>query len=222
MIKGIVFDFDGLIVDTESLWFEAYQEIMKEFRCDLTLEEFSKVIGTTDEQLNEFFELTTGMTVDEAGLHVKTRDFYHQRAGSLELREGVREFLDEARELNLKIGLASSSGRDWVESYLKKFEILEYFETIKTKEDVEKVKPDPALYVKALAALGIRPEETIAFEDSLNGSAAAIAAGMHCVIVPNPVTNHLPFENYRLKLISMAEKSLAQVIKEVEAASSTC
>lgn len=216
MIKGIIFDFDGLIVDTESLWFEAYREIMKGFECELTLEEFSKVIGTTDEQLNAFFENATGMKVDEAGLHAKTREFYHQKAGSLELREGVREFLEEAKELNLKIGLASSSGRDWVESYLRQFGILEYFNTIKTREDVDKVKPDPALYVKALNALSLEPAEAIAFEDSLNGSAAAIAAGMHCVIVPNPVTNHLPFQNYRLKLISMAEKPLAHVIKEVE------
>ncbi|CEG26537.1 HAD family hydrolase [Bacillus sp. B-jedd] len=217
MINGIIFDFDGLIVDTETLWFEAYREIMKGFACELTLEEFSKVIGTTDEQLNAFFENVTGMTVDEAGLHSKTREFYHQRAVSLELREGVRGFLDEAKELNLKVGLASSSGRDWVESYLRKFGIFEFFDTIKTREDVHQVKPDPALYIQALNALGLQPAEAIALEDSLNGSAAAIAAGMHCVIVPNPVTNHLPFQNYRLKLTSMAEKTLAQVIKEVEA-----
>ncbi|WP_082687089.1 HAD family phosphatase [Bacillus sp. FJAT-27445] len=216
MIKGIIFDFDGLIVDTESLWFEAYKEVMGEFGCELPLEEFSKVIGTTDEVLKDYFQKTTGITVDEAGLHLKTNELYRQKSGGLELREGVREYLEEARELGLKIGLASSSRRDWVESYLRKFGIFEYFETIMTKEDVDKVKPDPALYIRALESLGIDADEAVAFEDSLNGSAAAIAAGMHCVIVPNPVTNHLPFEKYRLRLASMAEKSLAEVLEEVE------
>ncbi|WP_053368820.1 HAD family hydrolase [Bacillus sp. FJAT-27245] len=215
-MKGIIFDFDGLIVDTESLWYDAYKEVMGEFSCDLPLEEFSKVIGTTNEVLNAYFEKMTGMTVEKADIHLKTNEFYKQKAGSLALREGVREYLDEAKTLGVKIGLASSSRREWVESYLRKFGIFDYFETIKTKEDVEKVKPDPALYILALESLGISPEEAVAFEDSLNGSAAAIAAGMHCVIVPNPVTNHLPFENYRLRLGSMAEKSLAEVLEEVE------
>lgn len=216
MINGIIFDFDGLIVDTESLWYEAYKEVMGEFRCDLPLEEFSKVIGTTDEVLNAYFEKITGVTAEEAGLHLKTNELYLQKAGSLALREGVRAYLDEAKALGLKIGLASSSRREWVESYLRKFGIFEYFETIKTKEDVEKVKPDPALYILALESLGISANEAVAFEDSLNGSVAAIAAGMHCVIVPNPVTNHLPFEKYRVRLASMAEKSLAAVLEEVE------
>ncbi|WP_115450872.1 HAD family hydrolase [Neobacillus piezotolerans] len=215
-MKGIIFDFDGLIVDTESLWYEAYKEVMGEFRCELSLEEFSKVIGTTDEALNSYFEKITGKTADEAGLHLKTNELYMQKAGGLTLREGVREYLEEAKALGLKIGLASSSRREWVESYLRKFGIFDFFETIKAKEDVEKVKPDPALYILALESLGISPEETVAFEDSLNGSAAAIAAGMVCVIVPNPVTNHLPFQNYRLRLGSMAEKSLKDVLKEVE------
>lgn len=215
MIKGIIFDFDGLIVDTETLWYEVFKEIMEEYQVKLPLEEFAKVIGTTDKVLNEYFEAQSGMSIIEANLHTKKYDLYHQKAGHLELREGVLHYLEEARKLQLKIGLASSSGRDWVESYLRKFNIYDYFEVIKTKEDVEQVKPDPSLYIKAMEDLKMIPEETIAFEDSLNGSKAAISAGIKCVIVPNPVTAQLAFENYHLRLSSMAEKSLSQVINEV-------
>ncbi len=140
---------------------------------------------------------------------------YHQKAGNLKLRDGVRSYLEEAEKQGLKIGLASSSSRDWVESYLKKFEIYDYFHVIKTKENVKKVKPDPSLYIKALEALSVTPEESIAFEDSLNGSMAAIAAGIRCVIVPNPVTEHLPFEHYHLLLSSMAEKSLSHILGDL-------
>ncbi|WP_197282608.1 HAD family hydrolase [Bacillus sp. FJAT-18017] len=216
MIKGIVFDFDGLIIDTESLWFEAYKEVMGYYQCELTLEQFSKVIGTTDEALHVFFEKTTGVTFVEVDIEGKTYALFQEKAGALELREGVRDYLEEAKRLGLKIGLASSSGREWIMAYLRKFRIHHYFDVMKTKEDVEKVKPDPALYQQALIDLGIQPSESIAFEDSLNGSLAASTTGMHCVVVPNPVTASLQFSEDHLRLSSMAEKSLSQVIMEVE------
>jgi putative hydrolase of the HAD superfamily len=88
MIKGIVFDFDGLIIDTESLWFEAYREVMGYYQCELTLEQFSKVIGTTDEALHDFFEKNTGVTFVETDIEGKTYALYQEKAGGLELREG--------------------------------------------------------------------------------------------------------------------------------------
>lgn len=215
MTKAIIFDFDGLIVDTESVWFEVYKETFQEYNVGLTIEKFSKVIGTSDESLWKYFEDETGVSIKEAKLEEKQLALYHQKARNLKLRDGVRSYLEEAEKLGLKIGLASSSSRDWVESYLKKFEIYDYFHVIKTKEIVKKVKPDPSLYIKVLEALSVTPEESIAFEDSLNGSMAAIAAGIRCVIVPNPVTEHLPFEHYHLLLSSMAEKSLSHILGDL-------
>ena len=91
-------------------------------------------------------------------------------------------------------------------SFLEELQIREYFEVIKTREDVEKVKPDPALYRVAIEELGIKPSEAVVFEDSLNGLKAAIAAGLTCVVVPNDVTRNLPFENHHLRIESMREK----------------
>ncbi|NRD76527.1 HAD family hydrolase [Bacillus sp. BRMEA1] len=215
-MKAIIFDFDGLIVDSESLWYEVCKEIFQEFNVHLPFEEYSKVIGTTDDFINQYFETQAGISALEAKLEEKQHKLFMERAISLSLREGVTSYLEEAKKQQLKIGLASSSGRDWVESCLKRYQIYDYFHTIKTKENVTRVKPDPSLYVKALEALEVQPNEAVAFEDSLNGSLAAIGAGIRCVIVPNPVTAHLPFENYHLRLTSMQEKSLSYVLNEIK------
>jgi putative hydrolase of the HAD superfamily len=122
--------------------------------------------------------------------------------------------LKAAKKNGLKIGLASSSGREWVVGYLQKLEIIGYFETIITRDDVEKVKPDPALYIKALQNLGISGKEAIAFEDSLHGSNAAMSAGIHCIVVPNPVTSHMEFKDYHLRLTSMKEKELNDILED--------
>ena len=84
------------------------------------------------------------------------------------------------------------------------------------REDVEKVKPDPALYQIAIEDLGIDPSEAVVFEDSLNGLKAAIAAGLTCVVVPNDVTRNLPFANHHLRIESMKDKSLKEVLQNIK------
>jgi putative hydrolase of the HAD superfamily len=79
-----------------------------------------------------------------------------------------------------------------------------------------KVKPDPELYLQAVEALGVKPEEALAFEDSANGSIAAKAAGLRCVIVPNPVTENLDFRNYDLRIRSMGDQRLSDVIHQMD------
>jgi putative hydrolase of the HAD superfamily len=131
-------------------------------------------------------------------------------------RESVKDYLEEAKRKGYKVALASSSTKEWVTHHLGKLGLLHYFEVIITGDDVDKVKPAPDLYVKAIEALGIQPAEAVAFEDSLNGLQAVLTAGLKCVIVPNPVTDALAFENHHLRLRSMADKSLSDVIKHIE------
>lgn len=131
------------------------------------------------------------------------------------LRPGVTDYLKQAKTLGLRVALASSSSRAWVTGYLKKYGLLDQFECIRTREDVVKVKPDPALYLSALQALGIRPEEAVAFEDSPNGALAAKAAGMFCVIVPNSITRTLTFGKFDLQLDSMSSMGLDEVISRL-------
>ncbi|PFM65801.1 HAD family hydrolase [Bacillus cereus] len=216
MMKAIIFDFDGLIVDTETIWFHSFRDAVREYGGELPLEEFAKCIGTTDEVLYAYLKEQLKEKFNEHALKEKVTTLHKEKMKIPKARDGVKEYLEEARELGLKIALASSSSKEWVVRFLEELQIREYFEVIKTREDVEKVKPDPALYRITIEELGIELSEAVVFEDSLNGLKAAIAAGLKCVIVPNDVTRNLQFENHHLRIESMKEKSLKEVLQHIK------
>ncbi|MEO2077092.1 MAG: HAD family hydrolase [Bacillus sp. (in: firmicutes)] len=218
-MKAVVFDFDGLIVDTETVWYESFKEVLSNHGLELSVEQFARVIGTDDADLYAYIEKNLSSPVQSVVIKDAAHKLFAVKMGEPVLRNGVKEYLIEAKELGLKIGLASSSSREWVEGYLKKLNIFSYFDVIRTRDDVSKVKPDPELYVKAVEALGVDATEAFAFEDSLNGLKSARAAGIQCVVVPNSVTAHLNFTDYSLKISSMSDLRLKQVlslIKQVE------
>ncbi|KAB7704083.1 HAD-IA family hydrolase [Bacillus aerolatus] len=216
MIKAVIFDFDGLILDTETAWYEAYKETMGFYKSDLPLEHFVKCIGTDDTELHKFFKEQLGESCSIEEIEARAKSIHKVKMKTSEAREGVKDYLEEAKKVGYKIALASSSTKEWVTHYLGELGLLNYFEVIITGDTVDKVKPAPDLYLKAIEVLNIHPTEAVAFEDSLNGLQAALAAGLKCVIVPNPVTEALAFENHHLRLKSMVEKSLTDVIKIIE------
>ncbi|CAK6477974.1 Phosphorylated carbohydrates phosphatase [Peribacillus frigoritolerans] len=216
MIKAVIFDFDGLILDTETVWYEAYRETMAFYKSDLPLEHFVTCIGTDNTELNQYFKDQLGERCNIEEIESRAKSLHELKMKTAQAREGVKDYLEEAKRNGYKIALASSSTKEWVTHHLGELGLLHYFEIIITGDDVEKVKPAPDLYVKAIEVLGIQRAEAVAFEDSLNGLQAALTAGLKCVIVPNPVTDALAFENYHLRLRSMADKSLSDVIKHIE------
>ncbi|PGY14806.1 HAD family hydrolase [Bacillus cereus] len=216
MMKAIIFDFDGLIVDTETIWFHSFRDAVREYGGELPLEEFAKCIGTTDEVLYAYLKEQLKEKFNEHALRGKVTTLHKEKMKMPKARDGVKEYLEEAKELGLKIALASSSSREWIVRFLEELQIRDYFELIKTREDVEKVKPDPALYKVTIEELGIEPSEAVVFEDSLNGLKAAVAAGLKCVVVPNDVTRNLQFENHHLRIESMKEKSLKEVLQHIK------
>jgi HAD superfamily hydrolase (TIGR01509 family) len=214
MIKAVVFDFDGTILDTETCEFEGLQTIYKEYGAELPIEVWGECIGTHANffDAHEYLEKQIGKTLDRDMIKQKRSDLFKERIKTQLALPGVVEYLEAAKRLGLKIGLASSSTYEWVSSHLENLGLIDYFETIKTSNDVEKVKPDPTLYLETVKALGVKPEETIAFEDSSNGAKAAKQAGLYCVVIPNAVTQHLAFEDLDLKLESLAELKLEDMI----------
>ncbi|ANE47305.1 hypothetical protein SY83_14675 [Paenibacillus swuensis] len=218
MIKAIIFDFDGLILDTETPWYEAFREIYEEHGAHLPIELWGLGVGTSGEHFDPYLYLgeCTGKPVVKEQIDAL---FTVKHGALMELqgvREGVEDYLKEAQAKGIRIGLASSSPRAWVESYLKQHGLFEYFEVIKTADDVLRIKPDPELYLAASEALGVAPAEAAAFEDSPNGVRAAVSAGLYSVIVPNPLTAQLAFDAYDLRLDSMADLSLGEVLKRLE------
>lgn len=217
MIKALIFDFDGLILDTESHEYMVLQEIFKEHGTDLPLSVWGKVIGTqAGFDPIAHLEKETGKPLDRDALHQLRRDRFNERIKKEGPLPGVTNYLEAAKDLGLKIGLASSSNYDWVSSHLKNLGLFDYFECIKTSDDVEKVKPDPALYFKAAECLGVDPGHALVFEDSANGAVAAKRAGMYCVVIPNQVTKSLEFGEIDHRLDSMAEMELSNLIQHLE------
>jgi len=214
IIKAVVFDFDGLIVDTESKECEAWEYIYKQYGVKLPQDLWCLNIGTNTSPFNVYnhLEQLTGTKLDLEQIRQDQRAYYHHILQNEPLRPGVREYLLTAQSLGLRIGLASSSTNEWVRGFLDLHRLTAFFEVICTADDVLHVKPDPALYIKALSNLQTAPAEAVAFEDSPNGALAAERAGMHCVIVPNTITSGLTFGQHDLRLESMQMMGLPAVL----------
>ncbi|MEK3889487.1 HAD family hydrolase [Bacillus sp. FSL K6-3431] len=216
MIKAVIFDFDGLILDTETAWYESYKEVLKEqFEFDLPLEEFVKCVGSNDNVLFKYLEKEIAEHLDADDIRGRAGILHTESVKKAKAREGVAEYLADAREAGLTIALATSSTREWVTNHLTNLHLISYFDHLITQDDVEHVKPAPDLFLKTIEVLGIEPHEAVVFEDSLNGLIAALEAKLPTVVIPNPVTELLPFENYHLKLTSMAEMSLHDIIESL-------
>ncbi|WP_226670939.1 HAD family hydrolase [Metabacillus litoralis] len=213
MIKAIIFDFDGLILDTETHEYEVLSEIFKEHDCELPLSIWGKVIGTkSDFSPYTYLQEQANKVIDENRIKKQQEERFSKRIHLEKARPGVVDYLIAAKELGLKIGLASSSSYNWVSSHLKRLNLLDEFECIRTSDHVDQVKPDPALYLEAAKCLNVDPKECIAFEDSANGALAAKRAGMKCVIVPNSVTKNLDFCEVDHRLETMAAMKLQELV----------
>lgn len=219
MIKAIVFDFDGLIYDTEVPEYTAFREIFAEHGHELELGVWGQCVGTNDSGFDPYDHLAAclGRPVDREELRALRKAKFERLIAEETIRPGVEAYLQTARALGLRIGLASSSNRAWVTGHLAKLNVLPYFECIRVSDDVKLVKPDPELYLQVIQAFGIEPQEAVAFEDSPNGAKAAKAAGLHCVAVPNGVTRELAFEAVDLRLSSLTDIGLEALIQRLQA-----
>jgi HAD superfamily hydrolase (TIGR01509 family) len=220
-IKALVFDFDGLIVDTEVPIFRAWQRIYREHGQELPLEQWLTIIGTASGPFDPVIDLAkkTDTTLDEQELKALEVLYYQEATALQQLLPGVIDYLVAARQLGLKTAVASSSTRKWVMDHLNRFGIGGHFDAIVCREDVKRTKPDPDLYLTALQRLDVSPAEAIAFEDSTNGVLAAKAAGLFCVVVPNLMTVDLDLTEADLRLLSLDAMPLRNVIKEASAVS---
>jgi HAD superfamily hydrolase (TIGR01509 family) len=131
------------------------------------------------------------------------------------LLPGVEAILRDARELGVARAVASSSSCGWVESWLSRHGIRDLLDVVVARDDVTNVKPDPELFLLAARRLGIAPTGCLVFEDSPNGMRAALAAGMHCVAVPNALTRSLPRPEVALVLEALDQRPLALVLEAV-------
>ncbi len=212
-MRAIILDFDGTVLDTETPVYESWKSTYADHAVELPIELYGRCIGSSDDRFNtvQYLESSLGRSLDWEEINPKRRAISKGLLEKQTVLPGIVELLEQAKEEGIKLAIASSSPRDWVEPLLKKFGLLHYFETVVTLDDVEQPKPAPDLFQTALTQIGIDPEDAIAIEDSPNGCIAANAAGLYCVLIPNPVTRFLKNEHYDLMLHSLKETNLADL-----------
>ncbi len=205
--RALIFDFDGLILDTETAIYEAWREIYTAHGFPLTLETWAQCVGSDFGHYDPMKDLEAmlGRTLDWKPLAQRRREYVAEILKDRDPLPGVRERIHEAREHGIPCAVASSSTHEWVDGWLKKLDLFDMFENITCLEDTGKVKPDPSLFLHAASKLKVKPENAVVLEDSLNGLRAAHAAEMRCVVVPCAVTQHLVFPGAWKQLRSLQE-----------------
>ncbi len=187
-LAAIVFDFDGTIADTEWPVYVVARDAFRAHGLELELREWVGCIGLADNMtLAEMIEEALGAPADPeivAGA-ARRREDWNDR---MEIFPGVREVIAAAEAADVPLAVASSSPLSWVEPHLRRLGLIERFVAVRTRDHVDRGKPAPDLFLAAAAALDVDPAAAVAIEDSRHGCAAAKAAGMTCVVVPNQIT----------------------------------
>jgi len=215
-IRAVIFDFDGLIVDTESTGYHTWREIFDQHGHDLPLERYAQAVGTDfitgayDPKRD--LEQLTGRDFDWTAIEIARKTREGELRKHLHLLPGVADRLQEAASLGLRIAIASSSPRVWIDSWMDQLGLHDHFHHISTVDDTGKVKPDPSLFLHAAEKLGVSTDEAVIFEDSLNGLRAAMAAGIRCIVAPGPMTRHLDFTGAWKRVDSLAHVSLKELM----------
>jgi HAD superfamily hydrolase (TIGR01509 family) len=206
-VRAFLFDFDGLILDTELASRAGWQLLYRDHGHELPPELWAQLVGThgTWDPMAHLEELV-GRPLERATLN--ERRYAHEIAliEAEELRPGIAEYFAATRRTGLKRAIVSSSSRRWVDMHLERLEEAVGWDAICTAdEDAARAKPSPTLYLEALGLLGVDAGEAVAFEDSPNGVAAAKAAGVFTVAVPNEVTRDLGLGEADLVVASLAD-----------------
>jgi len=220
-IKALIFDFDGLILDTETPEFHVWQAIYHEHGFELPHDEWGKIVGGYGLSHFDAAEHLTHLSQGRLDT-VSLRTRHSSESGALTLSQpilpGIIDIIHEAKCLKLKLAIASSSPHSWVDTHAKRLGIFNHFDAIICADDVGfgRTKPNPDLFLLALKQLQVHRNESVVFEDSPNGVKAANRAGIFVVAVPNPVTSLLRIEGANLTVRSLTDLSLPELFDKVK------
>jgi HAD superfamily hydrolase (TIGR01509 family) len=211
-IRALVFDFDGLILDTEGPIYRCWAEVYEHHGQTLELGLWQTTIGTEGFDPALELERRVGRSIAWDEVHERRRRRRDELQALESVRPGVAEWVTEALSLGLNLGIASSSERGWVLDHLERVDLVSPFTCIRGRDDVGVAKPSPASYRSVLEHFGVSGEEALAVEDSVHGVRAAKAAGMWCVAVPSPLTRGLDFSDADVVVGSLADMGLGALL----------
>ena len=213
-IELFLFDMDGLLFDTETIYVEYGREVAKEMGYTITNEIIEKTTGLTDERARIIYkeELGQEFPYDEMMGIVKAHIFEKALKGEVPLKSGAEEILKFLKSNNKQMVLATSSDLRMANALTERKDVKKYFSHFITAEDVTHGKPDPEVFLKGAEKAGVSPEKTVVFEDSFNGVRAAHAAGTFPIMVPDKLT---PTEEI-MKLVYKKFDNLLEVLDYFE------
>jgi putative hydrolase of the HAD superfamily len=215
-LEAVVFDFDGLILDTEWAIYESALAAFAAHGHTLTVEAWSTIIGTNTDEDDTYWErvcAAAGVSdFDQAEFDAVYEAQDRSIRDRLPALPGVVELVEELTEAGVPLGIASSSSRAWLDRHIDRLGLTEHFSTLVGSDLVGGIgKPAPDVYLKACADLGADPRHSVALEDSAHGATAAKAAGMAVVAVPSRITIHNDFAHADLVVDSLADLDLARL-----------
>jgi HAD superfamily hydrolase (TIGR01509 family) len=219
MLKALIFDFDGLILDTETPEVLAWQSIYKDHGFELPLHEWEQTIGgygISNFDAAEHLSVLSSGRLDSVSLRSRYRKEADAMIHANPILPGVISMIEQAKEAGLPVAIGSSSPHSWVDTHAKRLGIFEYFDRIICQDDVPpgRTKPNPDIYLKALEQLNVKKDAAVVFEDSPNGVLAAQRAEIFVVAVPNPLTAKMGVSG-DATVSSLAQLSLQQLSENV-------
>lgn len=209
MITTVLYDMDGLLLDTEPLWGESMLRVASRHKIPITRERFKETTGLRIFEVTKHWALHypwQGRSADEVANEI-IEDIIDSSKQHAAVLSGVEQSLQLLRANNYKIGLASSSAKRMIDELVDHFHLRHYFDVITSADAVELGKPHPAVFLHCAAELGAQPHECLVLEDSVNGMIAGKAARMKVIVVPD----ELHFDDPRFALADMKLKSLEQL-----------
>ena len=216
MLRALIFDFDGLILDTETPEVLVWQSIYKEHGFELPVGEWEKTVGgygISDFDPAQHLSAQTQGRLDPVSLRAKYRLEADAIIHAKPIQLGIMDMIQQAQAEGLKVAIGSSSPHSWVDTHTRRLDIYHHFDPIICQDDVlpGRTKPHPDIYIKALETLQVDKSEAVVFEDSPNGVLASKRAGVFVVAVPNPLTAKMNVTG-DLTVPSLAELSLQDLM----------
>ena len=189
MLEAVIFDMDGVIINSEPLHYEANKKLFDKLGFSVPINEYSNYIGISTEKmwedLRDKYDLNESLDrlTDKHREH--THEFIRENMNGTEI-PGIKKILEELKDANIKTAVASSSSKDLIETVIKGFDLCKYFDVLISGEEVEKGKPNPDIFLLAAKKLNVNIKNCIVIEDSTNGVKAAKKAGAKCIGFNNP------------------------------------
>jgi HAD superfamily hydrolase (TIGR01509 family) len=205
-LRAVVFDFDGVTIDTETPEFDVWSEIFELHGVALCLDDWARTMGRGIAEVSEHPEDWLGREVsglDLESIRADARQEILRRIEEKPAMPGVESLVASLGQSGIAVGIASSSHLDWIEPKLERLGLRGEFAQIVGADHVIRTKPSPELYELACLRLGVAPDEAIALEDSPNGVSAGIAAGLLTIAVPNRLTRLLDLSHADDRLESL-------------------